>query len=117
MASKSRVAGSFLGLLALGYRARDAGLLHDQVSGVALNDPFDLRVFMAGNEEETARVLAHAPVSVRLDCELLGAACVRAFTEVDRLERRAPMLLLKNGDVLVDLTEERLVPRRPLLPK
>lgn len=86
--------GHVFRLLALGYLACDACLLYDQVSGVALYNPFELRVFMAGNEEEPARVVAHAPVDLRFDRKLLGASGVGAFTDVDGLQGRAPMPFL-----------------------
>jgi hypothetical protein len=45
-----------------------------------LDDPFELGILVAGADEEEAGLLPYAPVSRRVDCELLRAARSCAFT-------------------------------------
>lgn len=77
----------------------------------------DLREFVAGEDEESTGVLAHALVGVALDREPCGAVRVCAFAEVNRLARRVTEALLEVGDLFVDLAEDHLVARCPFLPR
>ena len=115
-AETEAASGLGIRLRLLGDLARCAGLLDDQVVAMPLDDPFELRVFVPGTEEEQPRLLPDSCVDVRLDREMVGAIGVRALAEEDRLSRRA-VAFLEARDVLIHLAEERLIARGPLLPE
>ena len=101
----------------LGYFAGFAGLLHDQVVILGLYHAFELGMLVAGANEEEPRLLAHPLVDLKVYGELLGAAVVGAFAHEDRLRHGGAVALLEPRNVLVDLAEQRLVTRSPLLPQ
>lgn len=94
-----------------------AGLLHDQVRGMSLDDSLELGLLVSGEHEKPAGLGTCSPVRLRVDGELLGALGVGALAEEDRCGSRLAVALLEACDVLVDLPEESLVPRGPLLPQ
>ena len=61
----------------LGDFAGFAGLLDHEVVVVGLDDAFELRVLVAGEDEEEPRLLPYPLVGVEVDGELVGAAVVR----------------------------------------
>jgi hypothetical protein len=80
-------------LRALGYFARGIDLLHDQVVGVALNNSRQLRIFVAGENDEHPRLLAHAPEDAQINGRKpLRATVVGALADKDRPLRSAPVL-------------------------
>ena len=103
-------------LCLFGDLAGRASLLDDQILGVGLDDPFELRVLVPGADEEAAGLKTDPAVGLRIDGQPIGAGLVRALTDEDGLGRRLAALLFELRDVLVDLAEERLVPCGPLLP-
>src|SRR5579875_2027991 len=101
----------------LGHLAGLARLLDDQVLGVPLHDPLEVRILVSRADEEETGLLAHATVGLEVDRDVLGAVGVRALADVDRLGEGGAVLLLEAGDVLVHLAKERLVAGGPLLPE
>ena len=65
-------AGARLGRL-LGDLAGDARLLDDQIPGVGLDDRLERLIDVAGQDDEAARMLAHALVGLLVDGDVLGA--------------------------------------------
>ena len=82
-----------------------------------LDDSFELRILVAGTDEEEPRILAHAAIGLGVDGNLLRTPGVGALTEVRRLGRGAPMAFFEARDVLVHLAKERFVAGGPLLPE
>lgn len=60
-------------LRVFGDLACGSGLLDHEVLAVSFDDSFDLRVFVAGAEEEEPALLAHAVVGRMVDAELFCA--------------------------------------------
>ena len=94
-----------------------AFLLDDRIPLGALDDVLEVPV-VTGHDQEAARIRADLFVDRLRDGYAFGAAVVAALANEQTLLIRAASLPLGEAvDLLVYLPEQRLVPRRPLLPQ